>query len=73
MTAFGAAMTGVRPKTTFLRPSVAAPMALEVARQMVAQKLMRRGGGPAAYAQRATENSSRATSFARACLRVGSA
>ena len=35
MQEFGAAMTGVAPKTTFLKPGVALPLAVELARQLI--------------------------------------
>jgi sulfite reductase (NADPH) flavoprotein alpha-component len=38
---FGAVMTGALPKTTFLRPSVAWPLAVETLRQLVTQHVLR--------------------------------
>jgi sulfite reductase (NADPH) flavoprotein alpha-component len=65
MAEFGAAMTGVKPKTTFLRPSVALPLGIEVVRQVLAQ---RAGRERDAYAARACEETSRPTSFQTGCL-----
>ncbi len=69
MADFGAAMTGVKSKTTFLRPGMAIPLGVEVTRQFLKQAF-----NPdypsisAAYAARAREKSSRPTAFANACL-----
>jgi hypothetical protein len=69
MAEFGAAMTGVKPKTTFLKPSVAVPMGIEVVRQIVMQKILRRHPLAAeAYRARASEASGRATAFRNGCL-----
>ena len=68
MTTFGAAMTGVAAKTTFLKPDVALPMTLEIARQLVAQKIFRRPSGKGTYSLRALANGARTTSFENACL-----
>jgi geranylgeranyl reductase family protein len=69
MSDFGAVMTGVKPKTTFLRPGVAIPLGLEVLRQAFSQKLLRpRILQQDAYATRATEETDRETSFARGCI-----
>jgi flavin-dependent dehydrogenase len=64
MNAFGAAMTGVLPKTTFLKPRVALPLALEIPRQLLRGK----AGVDARYAQSAAAGMERETSFPRACL-----
>jgi sulfite reductase (NADPH) flavoprotein alpha-component len=69
MAEFGAAMTGVKPKTVFLRPDLALPMGAEVVRQVVRRKLLR--SCPAeevAYAARAVEKTQRATAFRNSCL-----
>jgi hypothetical protein len=64
-----AAMTGVKPKTTFLKPGVAIPMAVEVVRQIFMQKVLRgHASAEAAYATRAVEAGRRATSFRNGCL-----
>jgi len=69
MADFGATMTGVKPKTTFLRPGVAIPLGIEVVRQLFIQKALRPyPSEQAAYTARATEATSRDTSFERACL-----
>ena len=69
MSQFGAVMTGVKPKTTFLRPDLALPLGMEVLRQIA-------GRGPfsahaseeEAYAARAVANTPRATAFRNGCL-----
>jgi hypothetical protein len=64
MAEFGAAMTGVKPKTTFLKPGVAIPMGIEVLRQIVKQKVLRSSpGGANNYTMRARENTPRSTAF----------
>jgi geranylgeranyl reductase family protein len=69
MADFGAVMTSVKPKTTFLRPSLALPLLLEVIRQLVVQKILRRHPSTrAAYAARAAEPSGRPTAFPNSCL-----
>ncbi|MBI4514863.1 MAG: NAD(P)/FAD-dependent oxidoreductase [Deltaproteobacteria bacterium] len=69
MAEFGAAMTGVKPKTTFLKPSVALAMGAEVLRQFVRQKLLRPfASQEQAYAAHAAEASGRATAFPNGCL-----
>jgi geranylgeranyl reductase family protein len=69
MAEFGAAMTGVKPKTVFLRPDVALPMGAEVVRQVLRQKLLRRRPAEeVAYAARALEETQRATAFRNSCL-----
>ncbi len=69
MAEFGAVMTGVKAKSTFLKPSLALPLGAEAVRQFVTQKLVRReSDATAAYAQRAAETTSRATAFRNACL-----
>ncbi len=73
MAEFGAAMTGVRSKAVFLRPAMAAPLALESVRQLVRQRLLGKGvAGSAAYARGVTGAPERATSFVRAGLRAPS-
>lgn len=69
MAEFGAAMTGVKPKTTFLKPGVAIPMAIEVLRQIVRQKVWRSSSGEdVSYKARAREDILRPTSFQRGGL-----
>jgi geranylgeranyl reductase family protein len=69
MADFGAVMTSVKPKTTFLRPGVAIPLGLEVLRQLFLQKILRRHPSiEAAYAARAAERSERPTAFPNSCL-----
>ena len=66
---FGAAMTGVKPKTTFVRPSVALPLGIEVVRQLFIQKILRsQASEETAYASRGAQTTSRDTSFEMACL-----
>jgi flavin-dependent dehydrogenase len=64
MQTFGAAMTGVAPKTTFLKPSVALPLALEIPRQLM------RGSArmDERYARCVQADPERETSFRSACL-----
>lgn len=66
MAEFGAAMTGVKPKTVFLHPSMAIPMGLEVVRQLAVQAARRVNDG--AYGARAAEPTPRPTAFRNACL-----
>jgi menaquinone-9 beta-reductase len=69
MSEFGAAMTGVKPKTTFLKPGVAISMGLEVFRQIYRQKILRPYASEEdAYAARAVEDTRRATAFQDSCL-----
>jgi hypothetical protein len=69
MVEFGAAMTGVKPKTSFLKPGVAIPMAVEVVRQIVKQKVLRlRSGAEDTYSARALEDTARSTAFQRGAL-----
>jgi flavin-dependent dehydrogenase len=65
MEEFGAAMTGVAPKTTFLKPSVALPLTAALIRQLL------RGSGRAEerYRRCLDADPSRVTSFRNACLR----
>jgi len=64
MAEFGAAMTGVKPKTTFLKPGVAFPMALEVLRQILKQKVLSSSSHAAdSYKARALEDTPRLTAF----------
>jgi flavin-dependent dehydrogenase len=70
MDAFGAAMTGLAPKTSFLRPSVAGPLALEIGRQLLRRRgLGTRAATDASYALGAAADPERATAFRNACLR----
>jgi len=68
MNTFGAAMTGVAPKTTFLKPGVALPLALEIPRQLLRGILRKEGGVDARYARSVQAGRERATSFPNACL-----
>jgi len=69
MADFGAATTGVKPKTTFLRPNMALPLGIEVLRQFVLRLLLRAPvAEEAAYAARAVEPSERPTAFRNGCL-----
>jgi len=69
MAEFGAAMTGVKPKTTFLKPGVALPMAVEVLRQILTQKVLRSSSYAAdSYKARALEDTPRLTAFQRGGL-----
>jgi geranylgeranyl reductase family protein len=64
MNTFGAAMTGMLPKTTFLKPSVAIPLSVEIARQLM------RGQGriDERYAKSLQADPARDTAFCNACL-----
>jgi hypothetical protein len=64
MDAFGAAMTGVAPKTAFLKPSVALPLAAEMLRQLAS----RRGETVERYAEGVHASPQRETSFYQGCL-----
>ncbi len=66
MQEFGAAMTGVKPKTTFLKPSVAGPLAFELARQL----LRRRVDYEKVYPLGVSADAGRPTAFRNACLRT---
>ncbi len=69
MTAFGAAMTGVKPKTTFLKPGVAIPMGIEVFRQIVRHKILQRSWSEeTAYQAHACGGGNRPTAFQNSCL-----
>ncbi|MFN8626176.1 MAG: geranylgeranyl reductase family protein [Candidatus Binatia bacterium] len=69
MATFGAATTGVKPKTTFLRPHMALPLGIEVLRQLLKRTLLRAPvAAEAEYAARALEQSDRATAFRNGCL-----
>lgn len=69
MSDFGATMTGVKPKSTFLRPGVAIPLGIEVFKQFFIQKFKRPFPTVrAAYQARGIEINPRATAFANACL-----
>ncbi len=64
MNAFGAAMTGVAPKTTFLQPGVALPLGVEIVRQ-----LLRRGASlEDRYSASLHSAPERPTSFLNTCL-----
>jgi len=65
MERFGAAMTGMAPKTAFLAPSLAGPLGLELARQL----LRRRRSPEACWSEGLTADPTRATAFRNACLR----
>ncbi len=65
MQQFGAAMTGVAPKTTFLKPSVALPLATQLARELI----FARGRPEQRYANSLTADASRPTSFLNACVK----
>ncbi len=72
MAEFGAAMTGVKPKTTFLKLGVAIPMAAEVLRQLFLRKVYRSSvSEEQRYKARAEEESARATAFRQGCLLDG--
>jgi hypothetical protein len=74
MAEFGAAMTGVKPKTTFLKPGVALPMAIEVVRQIFKQKIWHSSpNADDSYKARAREDTPRITAFQRGGLRDGNA
>ncbi len=61
MDVFGAAMTGIAPKTSFLKPSLAGPLSMEIVRQLVS-------GGRSDYADGVTADAGRSTSFRNVCL-----
>ena len=65
MERFGAAMTGMAPKTTFLAPALAGPLVLELVRQW----LRRRGSPEAHWADGLLADPGRPTAFRNACLR----
>ncbi len=70
MADFGAAMTGVKPKTIFLKPSVALPMGAEVVRQWFIQKIKKPYRSMRhAYDMHAIENDTRPTAFQNAALK----
>ena len=70
MAEFGAAMTGVKPKTTFVKPAVALPLGAEVVRQIFVQRVRRPfESGWQAYETRGRARGSRATAFENSCLR----
>jgi flavin-dependent dehydrogenase len=69
MADFGAAMTGVAPKTVFLRPAMAGPLAAESVRQGVGQLVRALPRGPGGYARGVDLDPGRPTSFRAACLR----
>ncbi len=67
---FGAAMTGVKPKTTFLKPSVSIPVTLEIFRQAFIQKVLRPFKSVReAYDARAVMADNRADSFHQSGLK----
>lgn len=64
MADFGAAMTGVKPKSIFLRPGMALPLTVEVVRQFFIQKILRPYKSMRhAYDMRSIEPSERDTAF----------
>lgn len=64
MADFGAAMTGVKPKSIFLRPGMAVPLTIEVVRQFFIQKVLRPYKSVRhAYDMRSFEKNERATAF----------
>ncbi len=63
MEEFGAAMTGVAPKTTFLKPRVALPLAAELVRQLLTS-----GAPEERYSRSLDADPNRPTSFRNACL-----
>ncbi len=63
MEEFGAAMTGVAPKTTFLKPRVALPLGLELMRQLATP-----GSREQRYLRCLDADGERATSFRNGCL-----
>ncbi len=65
MERFGAAMTGVAPKSAFLAPSVAGPLAAEIVRQWWRRRAAPAGG----WAHGLVAGAERPTSFRNACLR----
>ena len=68
MVEFGAAMTGVKPKTVFLKPNVAIPVTIQIFWQILRQKILRSRSAWEAYRTRAEERDTRPTAFANACL-----
>jgi len=69
MAEFGAAMTGVKPKSTFIKPGMALPLTAELLRQIFLQKILHRNiSMDAAYAARARELTKRPTAFPNSCL-----
>ncbi len=74
MAEFGAAMTGVKPKTTFVRPSLALPLAAEIVCQVYTRGLGRAFGragrrwAETCYQQAGGRADTRPTSFASGCL-----
>ena len=68
MNLFGSIMTGVLPKATFLKPSIAAPMTAELVKVLWKQKVLGQPSGRAAYDMKAVEYNQRASSFSQACL-----
>lgn len=69
MAQFGAVMTGVKPKSTFLQPELALPLGAEAIQQFVTRKILRRAPNETAeYQRNAAEATARATAFRNACL-----
>jgi geranylgeranyl reductase family protein len=69
MAEFGAAMTGVKPKTTFVKPRFALPMGAELLREIVRRTMLRRRlPDTDSYGARAGEAARRPTAFPNACL-----
>jgi geranylgeranyl reductase family protein len=69
MAEFGAAMTGIAPKTRFLRPSVAGPLGAELLRQLSRRLLSGVADVMSAYAAGPSADPERATAFRNTCLR----
>jgi len=63
MNEFGAAMTGVAPKTTFLKPGVALPLTAEIVRQLLIS-----GSPEERYPLCLDADADRPTAFRNACL-----
>ena len=69
MADFGAAMTGVKPKSIFLRPGMSLPLSAEIIRQFFIQKIMRPYKSVRhAYDMRSIEKDVRDTAFNNACI-----
>jgi geranylgeranyl reductase family protein len=69
MAEFGAAMTGVKPKSTFLKPRFALPMGAELLREFGRQSPFRQRRPDAdPYAVHAGDTGGRPTAFQNACL-----
>jgi sulfite reductase alpha subunit-like flavoprotein/flavin-dependent dehydrogenase len=69
MADFGAAMTGVKPKSIFLRPAMSFPLTAEVVRQFFIQKILRPYKSMRhAYDMRSIEKDTRDTAFNNSCI-----